>query len=437
MQIVLLSGGSGKRLWPLSNEVRSKQFLKLFRNEQGERESMMERVYRQINSAIPGVHITVTTGHKQKSSVKNQLGGKVDLCVEPSRRDTYPAIALACAYLYSEKNIALDEIIVVCPVDPYVQSDYFKMLKQLGELTAKSNSDLLLMGVKPTYPSEKYGYIIPEKGVAIERKVLEFKEKPSVAKAEEYIVQGAMWNCGVFAFRLGYMMQILNRAIDYTGYADLYNKYDQLPKVSFDYAVVEKANRISCIQYDGGWKDVGTWNTLSEEMDCATIGNVIIGQECDNTNVINETQLPVVVVGIKNAIVSCSYDGILVSDKTASSTIKPLVDKIEQQIMYQEKSWGTMRVLAADEQSLTLQLTVNAGCSMSYHYHKERDEKWIILSGKGYAVMDGEELLLMTGSVVELPRSKAHKLFAETDMVLLEVQLGCWDDNFDKNRMSM
>ena len=161
MNIVLLSGGSGKRLWPLSNDIRSKQFIKIFKMDDGNYESMVQRVYRQIKKVDADATVTIATSKTQVSAIHNQLGEEVGVSVEPCRRDTFPAIALATAYLHDVQGISEDEAVVVCPVDPYVQDDYFEALKKLGEQAEKGEANLVLMGIEPTYPSEKYGYIIP------------------------------------------------------------------------------------------------------------------------------------------------------------------------------------------------------------------------------------------------------------------------------------
>ena len=136
MNIVLLSGGSGKRLWPLSNDIRSKQFIKIFRTEDGEYESMVQRVYRQIKSIDAEATVTIATSKTQVSAIHNQLGEEVGISVEPCRRDTFPAIALATAYLADVQGVGPEEPVVVCPVDPYVEDDYFEALKEQERLAA-------------------------------------------------------------------------------------------------------------------------------------------------------------------------------------------------------------------------------------------------------------------------------------------------------------
>ena len=243
MNIVLLSGGSGKRLWPLSNDIRSKQFIKIFRGADGNYESMVQRVYHQILNIDKDATVTIATSKSRVSAIHNQLGENIGVSVEPCRRDTFPAIALAVAYLHDVKGISENESVVVCPVDPYVEEDYFVAIKKLGLQAEKSDANLVLMGIEPTYPSEKYGYIIPKTTDEISD-VAMFKEKPTEQVAKEYIGKGALWNGGVFAFRLGHVLERAHELIDFKDYNDLFEKYDTLQKISFDYAVVEHEEKI-------------------------------------------------------------------------------------------------------------------------------------------------------------------------------------------------
>ena len=390
MNIVLLSGGSGKRLWPLSNDVRSKQFIRIFQDENGKYYSMVQRVFRQIKKADPEAAVTIATSKSQVSAIHNQLGGNVGISVEPCRRDTFPAIALAASYLHDVKKIPESESVVVCPVDPYVEDSYFRSLKKLGDLAGSSQANLVLMGIEPSYPSEKYGYIIPKTQEEISQ-VDVFKEKPDKKTAQEYISQGALWNGGVFAFRLGYVLARAHELISFTDYEDLYEKYETLEKISFDYAVVEHEKQIEVLRYHGEWKDLGTWNTLTEAMDDLTVGEAILSDTCENVNVVNELKVPVLCMGLKNVVVSAGPDGILVSDKEQSSYIKPYVDDIDKQIMFAEKSWGSFRVLDVDEDGMTIKVTLNPGHGMNYHSHSNRDEIWSVLSGEGRTIVDGME----------------------------------------------
>ena len=423
MNIILLSGGSGKRLWPLSNDIRSKQFIKFFKKEDGSYESMVQRVYRQIKKVDTDATVTIATSKTQVSAIHNQLGENVGISVEPCRRDTFPAIALATAYLVDVLHVSPEESVVVCPVDPYVEDGYFEALKELSAQADRGEANLVLMGIEPTYPSEKYGYIIPADKDAVSQ-VKTFKEKPDVKTAEQYISQGALWNGGVFAYRLGYVLEKAHELIDFEDYDDLYGKYETLEKISFDYAVVEKEPKIAVMRFAGQWKDLGTWNTLTEAMEESCVGDAILNETCENVHVINELAVPVLCMGLKDVIVSASGEGILVSDKEQSSYIKPFVDKIDQQIMFAEKSWGDFRVLDVQPESMTVKVTLHPGHRMNYHSHAHRDEVWTIVSGTGRTVVDGMEQPVHPGDVVTMEAGCRHTIIADTELTVIEVQLG-------------
>ena len=436
MNIILLSGGSGKRLWPLSNEIRSKQFIKIFKKEDGSYESMVQRVYRQICAVDRDASVTIATSKSQVSAIHNQLGESVGICVEPCRRDTFPAIALASAYLRDVKGVPEDEAVVVCPVDPYVEEDYFEALKKLGELAESGDAKLALMGIEPTYPSEKYGYIIPD-GRAEVSKVKTFKEKPDTETAKEYIRQGALWNGGVFAYRLKYVLEKAHELIDYEDYEDLFSKYGTLEKISFDYAVVEKEPDIQVMRFAGQWKDLGTWNTLTEAMEEPNVGKAIFDAGCQNVHVVNELDVPVLCMGLKDLVVSASPEGILVSDKDQSSYIKPYVDEIDQQIMFAEKSWGSFRVLDIEDGSMTIKVTLKPGQHMNYHSHEKRDEVWNVIVGRGKTIVDGMEQPVQAGDVITMEAGCRHTVIAETELKMIEVQLGKEISVHDKRKYEM
>lgn len=423
MNIILLSGGSGKRLWPLSNDIRSKQFIKLFKKEDGTYESMVQRVYRQIQAVDQEANVTIATSKSQVSTLQNQLGNKVNICVEPTRRDTFPAIALAAAYLADQKQVDKKESVIVCPVDPYVDEYYFNGLKKLGELAELGKTNLTLMGIEPTYPSEKYGYIIPEDENEISR-VKYFKEKPDTRTAEEYIKSGALWNGGVFAFKLEYLLNKAREIIGTDSYGELFSQYETLDKISFDYAVVEKEHDIQVMRFSSQWKDLGTWNTLTEEMSEHIIGQGVLNETCENSCIINELNIPVLGMGLHNMIVSASGEGILVSTKEESSYIKPFVDEFDQRVMFAEKSWGNFKILDVEEDSLTIKVILNPGHSMNYHSHERRDEVWTVTKGLATVIVDGMQRAVRPGDVITMPAGCKHTIIAETQVQLIEVQLG-------------
>lgn len=432
MQIVLLSGGSGKRLWPLSNNARSKQFLPLLEKEDGTMESMVQRVVRQVQEANLTDNITLATNASQLDIIINQLGDSVSVVTEPERRDTFPAIALAASYLKLAKACPDDEVVVIMPCDPYTEAGYFDTIGKMVRCVEANVAELVLMGITPTYPSEKYGYVVPEsegKDGEASMKVRQFTEKPNVERARELLSMGAFWNGGVFAFKLGYMMDIVRRYIVSTSFEDTRARYSEFPKISFDYEVAEKAKSVAVVPYSGEWKDLGTWNTLTDELRRAVIGNVVMGPRCANTHIINELQYPIYVDGMKDTVIAASPDGIIVCKKKYSEDIKKAVDNLTPRPMYEERRWGSYRVIddttyADGRHSLTKSITINPGKNISYQVHRHRAEAWTIVEGDGIFVLDGTERKLTPGDTVVIPVNHYHAIKAITKLTFIEVQTG-------------
>ena len=422
MHIVLLSGGSGKRLWPLSNEIRSKQFIPIFRQKDGTYLSMAQRVYRQVLRADAGAEIVIATSRAQVATLRHQLGEAVELSVEPCRRDTFPAIALAGAYLHDKKGVGAEEAVAFCPVDPYVEDGYFSAVRALTALAAEQGG-LFLMGIEPTYSSAKYGYIFPLDEGRIS-KVRSFEEKPTEEAAAAYIERGALWNSGVFACRLGYVLEKARVLLGVSGYEALLEKYEAIDPISFDYAVVEKETDLSVLRYAGTWKDLGTWNTLTEIMETPSIGDVTMDEGCEKTEVVNEMDVPVLCMGLRDMVVAASPEGILVADKHSSSYIKPYVETFTRQARFAEKSWGKFQIIDVEEESLVIKVTLNPGHGMNYHSHANRDEVWNVVRGRGEVVLDGARRDVGPGDVVHVPAGMKHKVRAREKMTIIELQMG-------------
>lgn len=432
MQLVLLSGGSGKRLWPLSNNARSKQFLPLLEKEDGTMESMVQRVVRQVREAHLTDDITLATNASQLDIIINQLGDSVSVVTEPERRDTFPAIALASGYLKLKKGCPDDEVVVIMPCDPFTEAGYFETIGRMVRCVEADVAELVLMGITPTYPSEKYGYVVPVTDHLMAEgsmSVSKFTEKPNVERAKELLAMGALWNGGVFAFRLGYMMEIAQRYVKADSFEEMRSRYSEFPKISFDYEVAEKADSVAVLPYSGQWKDLGTWNTLTDELHHHIIGNAVMGPRCTNTHVINELQYPIYVDGMEDTVIAASPDGIIVCRKKYTEDIKKAVDHLTPRPMYEERRWGSYRVIddttyADGRHSLTKSLTINAGKNISYQVHRHRSEAWTIVEGEGIFVLDGVERKVGPGETVVIPVNHYHALKALTTLTFIEVQTG-------------
>lgn len=449
MYIVLLSGGSGKRLWPLSNDLCSKQYIKLMNHDDnnggtvGSMEqqltiqpkttmgkcSMLQRVFGQLKTAGLSQNTIVCASSAQVELIESQLGGAAEVAVEPMRRDTFPAVMLSCAYLLSQKGAGQEDVVAFLPVDPYTTGEFFQSIKRLGEHIASCEQTIGLLGGVPTYPSTKYGYIVPENGDGELLKVQGFQEKPDEAAAKKLVAEGALWNCGVFCFKLSMAAQWMEKYKVGTDYNQMVSDYEKLPKKSFDYEVLEHWNNIAAIKYDDVWKDLGTWNTLTEEMPENSIGDVTWDGTCENSHAINVLGVPMVVMGAKNMVIAASHDGILVAEKHQSSYIKDCLEHIEDTSRYEERRWGTIKTIDNDEddgiKSITKRIKVVKGKAMPAHKHLRHTETITVLSGMGKLVLEGTEVDLLAGATFTVAAGKVHSIKAiGSDLRLIEVSIG-------------
>lgn len=426
MKILLLSGGSGQRLWPLSNDFCSKQYIKVLSGEEGRR-SMLQRVFSQLEEVGKANDAVIIASEAQKEIIYNQLGSNIKIAFEPARRDTFPAILLGCSWLY-EQGSDDDEIVIVMPVDPYVENEYFEKFEMLSEALNKSSSNIALMGVVPSYSSEKYGYIIPGVKKDSYFEIENFKEKPTVEEAEKLLEKGALWNCGVFCFRIRLMREYcLGYGLEFS-YSKIKENYESLPKISFDYEVIEKSSCKVAIEYKGIWKDIGTWNTLTEEMDVESIGEVYIDEKSNATHAVNTLDIPMIVMGADNLIISATYDGILVADKERSSFLKDSLNKIKVSPRYEERQWGTIKTIDKSEENgvevCTNKVRVDVGKHTTYHKHNNHTEMITVISGKGIIVKGDIIIKLKPSTVITIEKGELHAIKAETKLTYIEVLMG-------------
>ena len=435
VHVVLLSGGSGTRLWPLSNAARSKQFLKVLRDDEGKPESMVQRTVRMVREQCPEARITVATSAAQVDAIQYQLSGEYELSLEPERRDTAPAIMLAAAHVAWSQGAADDATVVVMPIDTFAEPAYYQRVRGLDEAVRSRVADLVLLGVAPTSPSSKFGYIVPTNvadgaDVRGPLPVERFVEKPTHELAEDLISKGALWNCGVFAFRLGYLLDIVRQYSDASSYEELRDGYGELPKNSFDYEVVEKAPSVAVIRYTGAWKDLGTWGALCEELDELTAGDAWLdGETVSDVHVVNECAIPVVVAGIEHAVVVATSDGILVAGKSADARVRDLVNQAALSApMCERKQWGTYRVLDGADSSRggseaqTRELEVCAGERIQGVQDVHHATSWTVTSGCGEVTIDGAVQTLSAGDVVRIGPGVAFALQTSCGMRIIEVR---------------
>lgn len=415
MKMILLCGGGGKRLWPISNNVHSKQFIQLFDDGNGHYQSMLERVFAEIRSIDPNMQVTIASGRIQTEEVRSQLGYDVNMTEEPSRRDTFPAISLAASYLKDHDKVDPSEPIVIFPVDSYADHSFYETLFRLGEVVESGRSNLVLMGIEPTEPSEKFGYIIPASDDPISD-VKEFKEKPDRETAKHYIEDlHALWNAGVFACRLDYLLKRAERVFGNSSYNYLVQHYPELKAISFDYAVAERESSISVVRYEGVWNDAGTWNSVAELLNNKPQGQVVMDDQCENTLIVNHLDLPVLAMGTKNLIVAVGRDGILVSDKDSVTSLKNNVDEVWLEPRVIGKRYGGKEVLYRTDKSETSVLKVNAGASVTI--------KTVVGVRKTLTVLRGAGEQMKPGTIFTIQDGEKWQINAETDIELIETMI--------------
>lgn len=478
MKMVLLSGGSGARLWPLSNRRRSKQFLKVLKGPNGQPESMVQRVWRQLGEAGIREAARFVAGQDQADLLLSQLGDDAPIITEPERRDTFPAVALAAAHLHSVERIGPGETVVVLPVDPYAETDFFRLLAGLPGVLAETGADLALVGTEPDHPSETFGYIVPAKeadgrtaecetmrqtaasippaalappepkapsGAPVPSeplampaafRVAAFREKPDRQEASRLIRLGALWNCGVFAFRLRFMLDLLEANGWPLQYEALVRRYAGLAKTSFDRAVVEKAANIVAVRYDGKWKDLGTWPALAAELSDRVIGMGLLAERSDGTHLVNELEIPVAVLGIPDAIVAAGPDGVMVANKAVSHKIKEIAGWFDRRPMLEEHRWGESRIMDRFRdgdgcETIVRRLSLKDGARIGNRVHLRRRGLWVVLAGEGEAVIGGRLKRVSAGDALPIPPGTSHGIRALQGLVLLEIQRGANLDDSD------
>ena len=415
MRMILLCGGGGKRLWPISNNVHSKQFIQLFDNGSGGYQSMLEMVIREIRRVNPEQSVTIASGRVQTEEVRSQLGYDVSMTEEPSRRGTFPAISLAASYLKDHDKVDPNEPVVIFSVDSYADHSFYEKLFQLAEVVESGRANLVLMGIEPSFPSDKFGYIIPSDNGEISD-VLEFKEKPDEETARKYIEeQHALWNAGVFACRLRYLLQRAERVFGSSSYSYLVAHYPELKQISFDYAVVEKEASRAVVRYNGTWADAGTWNSIANLRSNQSVGQVVEDDGCKNTLIVNRLDIPILAIGIEDLVVAAGRDGILLCNKKDESRLKACVDQVWLEPRVIGKRYGGKEVLYRTDSSETSLLTVRAGSSVTIKTSLGVRKTLTVLKGAGEALKPGKIFTIQDG--------EKWQINAETDLQLIETMI--------------
>ena len=394
MKIVLLSGGKGKRLWPVSTDKVPKQFIKIF----SDASSMLSKTYNLVLKKSKKEDIYIATGKEYSDSVIQEIQEFNNFIFEPDYIGTFGAILNVATFL--ENNSDLDEIVSIVPIDHNVGEDFYGSLYDAEKLLKSCSSDICLIGIKPTFPSEQYGYILHKNN-----KVLKFVEKPNEDTAINLIHDDALWNSGIVVFKLKSIIDTANKYYNYNNYEDFLNNYSNLPHTSFDKEVLEKTKDISIIKCEDSWDDIGTWEVLAP---------MISKSDQYNTNIINFESKEIVNDGIRDAIIINSSDGLKIIPKNRKSII--------------HRRWGYYEILNEfkfkDVNIKIKKLTMLQNKNISYHYHDNRGENWYILEGEGEVIIENKLTKAKEGDIFSVERKKKHSIRALSKLTILEVQYG-------------
>jgi mannose-1-phosphate guanylyltransferase len=432
LRVILLSGGVGARLWPLSNGHRSKVFLKLLPAPDGSTESMIQRIIRQLDSVGLLNSAIVITHHSQSDLISHHISDRIRVISEPCRRGTFNAVALSSVYLSDLMKAGPDETVCVLPVDLFVDDGFYEVIKRLPAILSESRSDLALLGVAPTHASEQYGYILPANTTNKDYyKIQKFVEKPKKATARTLIKKKALWNCGVFAFKLSFMLDVIKQKYLPTNFEHLCSLFEPLMESSFDQEVVERTLNAIVVPYHGCWDDLGSWESLTQQLPSNTIGPGSLSHGTSNTQLINELSIPVHVIGAKGMIVAASPNGVIVAAKKSSNEIKNVLSNLEteQGIMYEEKNWGSITVLDNRDggdglSTRTSKIKMFAGSQSQLAAQEGCQICIIILSGFAEFDAGDDHRSIRAGDMERLSVGIRYRIKSTTPLEYLKIEIG-------------
>ncbi len=441
---IILAGGSGSRLWPLSRELYPKQLLNINSDK-----SLLQMTFERLGKFIPADNIVSITNVKHTANVKYQLeqiSDAVKILSEPLSKNTAPAIALAVKYIQEFEN---DPVILVVPSDHLINDEEkFLATVKKGEKLAEAGY-IVTFGIQPDYPETGYGYINVLNEPLLEGfKVKEFVEKPDSVTAQKYIdAKTYYWNSGIFMFKASTMIEEIKKLspeiakvmekFDFSKSNTIeYNLFDQMPNISVDYAIMEKSDKIALVKLESDWNDLGSWQSIYDVSKKDENKNVMIGHVIDenskNSFVYSSSKL-VATIGLEDTVLVETEDAILACKKDQTQDVKKIFDILKKQnndthLIHKTvyRPWGFYTVIAQGKGFLTKIIHVNAGQKLSVQSHNHRSEHWVVLSGIAKVVLEGKEHILSQGNSIDIPLKAVHSLQnpSDTDIEIVEVQLG-------------
>jgi mannose-1-phosphate guanylyltransferase / mannose-6-phosphate isomerase len=456
---VILCGGAGTRLWPVSREAVPKPFMRL-----ADGQSLLQKAYLRAASLADVSHVLVVTNREYYFQTRDEfkdLGDAIrgitpHFLLEPFGRNTAAAIALAAHEIKTREGDGA--IMLVLPADHMI-ADLKAFSAAVGEAQplAKQNR-LVTFGIKPTSPEIGYGYIdcgAPIDG-GVGREVTRFVEKPSLEKAQEYLAKGSyLWNSGMFCYSAGNFLAVANKvapdlaaAVAKTWEATVQPSHagdmleidaqtlQSVPNISVDYAVMERAANVAVVPCEFGWSDIGSWAAMSELVAPDADGNRVVGEAIlvDSTNnYVQSAGRLVAAIGLDDVVIVDTPDAVLVAPRSRSQDVRLIVEQLKQRnhAAYRfhqrvHRPWGTYTVLQEGPQFKIKRIEVKPGASLSLQMHHHRSEHWIVVSGTAKVVNGDKEFLVRTNESTYIPAGHKHRLSnpAVLNLVMIEVQSG-------------
>lgn len=440
---VVISGGSGTRLWPVSRVKMPKQFCELFD------ESLQTLSLKRAEKL--GQPLVLTNTELKALTEKNikAAESKAHVLYEPMAKNTAPAIAFLCRYL--ELNGKSDEVVAVFPSDHMIEDEAgFTAVVEKAVQEAKKGF-VVTLGIKPSFPSTGYGYINTSANTLnTSADVLSFKEKPNLEAASNYLKAGSyFWNAGIFIFKVSTMIahfktkspdvwtvaeQIQKTQIDS---GDLKSVYEKFPNISIDYAIMEKLKPadLRCIPCDIGWSDVGSWDAVAGMFNNRKTDFVPIEFMSSNNFTQGLKDKVYAFIGIHNLVVVDTADALLISQKGLTQNVKDVVDQLKKldhkairEHTFEDRPWGRYEVLRESEFFKSKVIHVEPGQQLSYQSHKQREEHWVITQGNGEVILNEKTIPVKKGVYVNIPLQAKHRIrnTGTTILEFVEVQLGTY-----------